>query len=66
MKTKKLFKILTLLMVMTVLSCSKDDFQSTEGVCPIVTGTIPGDGALNVPLNQTISATFNELMNTST
>ena len=66
MKTKKLFKILTLLMVMTVLSCSKDDFQSTEGVCPIVTGTIPEDGALNVPLNQTISATFNELMNTST
>ena len=66
MKTKILFKFLTLLMVITVLSCSKDDFQSTEGVCPEVSSTIPADGALNVPLNQVISATFNEVMNTST
>ncbi|WP_291097633.1 MULTISPECIES: Ig-like domain-containing protein [unclassified Flavobacterium] len=46
--------------------CAKDEFVETIGVCPIVISTIPTDGASGVPLNQIISATFNEAMNPAT
>jgi hypothetical protein len=42
--------------------CAKDDFVETVGVCPIVVSN-PENGAINVPLNQIISVTFNEEMN---
>ncbi len=47
-------------------SCKKDDFEETEGVCPVVISTIPTNGATNVPLDQVISVTFNEEMNANT
>ncbi len=46
--------------------CAKDDFVETIGVCPIVTTTNPINGASGVPLNQIITATFNETMNPAT
>ncbi len=66
MKTKNLFKMLTLVLVVFAFSCAKDDFQATVGLCPQVVSTVPASNALNVPLNQVISATFNKLMNTGT
>ncbi|HSO88074.1 MAG TPA: Ig-like domain-containing protein, partial [Draconibacterium sp.] len=42
--------------------CKKDDYEATIGVCPLVVSTIPLDKAIDVPLNQVISATFNEKM----
>lgn len=42
--------------------CAEDDITEIEGVCPIVVSTIPADGAINVPLDQVISATFNEVL----
>jgi len=35
-------------------------------VLPVVTSTIPANGATNVPINQTVSATFSEAMNPAT
>ena len=36
------------------------------GFAPVVTSTIPANGATNVPLNQKIIATFNQPMNPAT
>jgi hypothetical protein len=36
------------------------------GFVPVVTSTIPANGAVNVPLNQRITATFNQPMNPAT
>jgi hypothetical protein len=38
----------------------------TTGFVPVVTSTIPASGAGNVPLNQKITATFNQAMNPAT
>jgi Ice-binding-like/Bacterial Ig-like domain len=38
----------------------------TTGFVPAVTSTIPANGAVNVPLNQKITATFNQAMNPAT
>ena len=38
----------------------------TTGFVPLVTSTIPANGAANVPLNQKITATFNQAMNPAT
>lgn len=38
----------------------------TTGFVPVVTSTIPANGAANVPLNQKITATFNQAMNPAT
>jgi len=38
----------------------------TTGVAPIVTSTVPANGATIVPVNQVLSATFSEQMNCST
>jgi len=46
--------------------CKKDDYKATVGVCPLVVSTIPLDKAVNVPLNQVVSVTFNEAMNPAT
>lgn len=53
-------------MLIFTFSCAKDDFQATNGLCPLVISTIPANNATNVPLNQVISATFNKLINTET
>ncbi len=46
--------------------CKKDDFEETPGVCPVVESTNPTNAATSVPLNQVITATFNEKMNPAT
>lgn len=66
MKTKQLLLTFAIALFALISGCSKDDFVETVGVCPIVVSTIPGDGDTGVPLNQIISATFNEAMNPAT
>jgi len=46
--------------------CANDDFQESIGVCPTVKATNPISNAVNVPLNQVITVTFNEAMNPAT
>jgi hypothetical protein len=38
----------------------------TTGLVPVVTSTVPANGTPNVPLNQKITATFNQAMNPAT
>ena len=52
--------------VILISACKKDTFVEVPGVCPIVLTTNPANGAINVPLNQAISATFNTRMNPTT
>jgi len=63
---RRLFATLIVLSVVLISSCKKDDHEATVGVCPLVVSTIPADKAVNVPLNQVVSAMFNEMMNTAT
>ena len=66
MKTKKLLAALALISVVLVPGCKKDQYLAKVGVCPLVVSTIPASGAVGVPLNQVVSATFNEQMNPAT
>ncbi len=63
MKTMKFLTTLALVSVGLIAGCEKDDFVEIPGVCPVVISTIPADDAVNVPLDQVVSATFNERMN---
>ncbi len=47
-------------------SCEKDKFVEKVGVCPVVVSNTPANGATGVPLNQVLTATFNEEMNPQT
>ena len=62
MKMRKLLATLGIILVVLVSGCKKDEYQAKVGVCPEVVSTIPADKAVNVPLNQVLSATFNEKM----
>ena len=62
----KLLAILAIASVVSFTGCKNDDYQAKVGVCPLVVSTIPIDKAINVPLNQVISATFNENMDPAT
>jgi hypothetical protein len=66
MKQKNLLLIITIVLINLITSCANDDFQENIGLCPIVIATNPADGATNVPLNQIITATFNEEIDSST
>lgn len=63
MKTKKLLTILTLVSVILITGCKKDDFTEINVECPSVELTDPANGATGVPVNLGISVTFNEIMN---
>lgn len=63
MKTKKLLSTIAILFIALISGCTSDDFNEIVGVCPVVETTNPKDGAFGVPLNQIITATFNEEMN---
>ena len=52
MKIRELFMTLTLILVVLISGCKKDDYKATVGVCPLVVSTIPANGAVGVPLNQ--------------
>ncbi|MFV8343015.1 Ig-like domain-containing protein [Flavobacterium sp. XS2P39] len=66
MKAKNLLLTFAILIIALISGCAKDDFEEIEGVCPVVSSTIPANGALGVPFNQIISATFNEEMDAAT
>jgi len=66
MKKLKLLATLALATVIFITGCKKDEYQEKIGVCPLVVSTVPVDKAINVPLNQIVSATFNEKMNPAT
>ena len=66
MKTKKLLLTFAVLFIALISGCATDDFVETIGLCPVVESTIPTSGAIDVSLNQKISATFNEEMDPAT
>ncbi|TDD98430.1 Ig-like domain-containing protein [Flavobacterium cellulosilyticum] len=66
MKTKQLLSTIAMLFMVLISGCANDDFNEIVGVCPVVTTTNPINGAIGVPLNQIITATFNEAMNPAT
>lgn len=63
---KTLLTALALVSVVLIDGCKKDKFVERVGVCPLVISTNPANAATGVPLNQVITATFNEEMNPST
>jgi hypothetical protein len=66
MKTKKLLASLIIASIVLFAGCAHDDFEEIDGMCPVVLSTNPDNGAINVPLDQVITATFNEEMNPAT
>ena len=66
MKISRLLTTLTLASVVLISGCKKDEYMAKVGVCPVVVSTVPANAAVNVPLNQVISVTFNEVMNPET
>jgi hypothetical protein len=66
MKTKNLLSTFAILFIALISGCAEDDFIETVGICPVVESTIPTPGAVDVSLNQKISATFNEEMDPET
>lgn len=66
MISKKLLTTIAFAFVLLFSGCAEDDFNQIDGLCPLVVSTVPVDGAIDVPLNQVITATFNEKMNPST
>ncbi|MDP3642467.1 MAG: ice-binding family protein [Bacteroidota bacterium] len=66
MKKLKLLATFAIASVILISGCKKDEYQEKVGVCPLVVSTVPIDKAVNVPLNQVVSAIFNEKMNPAT
>ena len=68
MKTNKLWitALATLFLAVFISGCKKDTFVAKDGVCPLVISTIPLNLATGVPLDMTITATFNEPMDPAT
>jgi hypothetical protein len=66
MKRKKLLSIFAILFIALISGCATDDFNEVIGICPVVSSTVPANGASGVPLNQIISVTFNKEMNPAT
>ncbi|MBA4411444.1 MAG: hypothetical protein C0397_18745 [Odoribacter sp.] len=66
MKNLNLFAILAIVLGASISGCKTDNYEAIVGVCPLVVSTIPIDKAIDVPLNQIISATFNEKMDPAT
>jgi hypothetical protein len=59
---KKLLITFTVALIVVFAGCKKDDFAGTVEICPEVFVTSPADGATNVSLDKTITATFNKKM----
>lgn len=66
MIAKKLLTTIAFAFVLLFSGCADDDFNQIDGVCPLVVSTVPEDEDIDVPLNQVITATFNEKMNPTT
>lgn len=65
MKAKILLFTFAILCIALITGCENDDFEEVVGVCPIVESTTPLSNALDVPIGQIITATFNEEMDPS-
>ena len=65
MKAKILLFTFAILCIALITGCENDNFDEVVGVCPIVESTTPLSNALDVPLLQIITATFNEEMDPS-
>ncbi|MFZ3275244.1 MAG: ice-binding family protein [Lutibacter sp.] len=66
MIAKKLLTTIAFAFVLLFSGCAEDDFNEVDGLCPLVLSTVPENGDIDVPINQVITATFNEKMNPST
>ncbi|MGV8815214.1 MAG: Ig-like domain-containing protein [Gelidibacter sp.] len=66
MKIKYSILSFAILFIVMVSGCSSDDFEAEVGLCPEVTTTNPENGAIDVPLDQTITVLFNKDMNPAT
>ncbi len=66
MRKPKILTILTIALIVLFNGCKKDDYEAEVFLCPLVVSTIPVDKAIDVPLNQVISATFNDKMDPET
>jgi len=60
---KKLLSTFAIAVVVFFAGCKKDTYVPLSTVCPVIISTNPANTATNVPLNQVITATFNEKMN---
>ncbi|MCJ7758120.1 MAG: ice-binding family protein [Gillisia sp.] len=60
MDLKKLLATFAFALVILLTGCAKDDVVEIVGVCPVVLSTVPDTDAINVPLDQAITVTFNE------
>jgi hypothetical protein len=67
MKTKTIwiYALASLFLAIFIGGCMDENVE-TVGVCPLVLSTDPTNLATNVPLDQTITVTFNESMNPAT
>jgi hypothetical protein len=66
-RTLGILSIFGLMLFAFIAGCKKDDFKGEiVGKCPVVVSTVPLDLAVDVNLNQVISATFNTEMNPAT
>jgi hypothetical protein len=66
MKTKFWITGIAALLMAAFIGGCKDENVGTVGLCPLVISTAPPDQAINVPLDQEISVTFNQAMNPAT
>jgi Ice-binding-like/Bacterial Ig-like domain len=54
------------LLIVFISGCGQETVNIHETIAPQITSTTPAQGATGVPLNTTITATFNEAMNAAT
>ncbi|WP_159519013.1 InlB B-repeat-containing protein [Sunxiuqinia indica] len=66
MRKLKLLAALSVAAAIFIAGCKKDEYQEKTGVCPLVVSTVPADNAIDIPLGQIITATFNENMDPAT
>jgi hypothetical protein len=66
MNFRNLSATLAVALVVLFTGCKEDDYNAIVEVCPAVFVTSPEDGEVNVPINTTVTATFNKKMNGQT
>ena len=66
MNLKKLLSTFAFALVILLTGCAEDDVVEIVGVCPVVLSTVPDTDAINVPLDQVITVTFNEEVDPAT
>jgi hypothetical protein len=66
MKTKIWITAIAACIMAAFIGGCKDENVETVGVCPLVVSTTPVNLAVNIPLEQVVTVTFNEAMNPAT